>query len=178
MIVTTWIGGLLRHHTGRLLATVSGIALAVALVASLGSFLTASKSTMTDRAVGSVAVDWQVEVQPGSDPGTVLSTVRNTHGVRDAQSVGFTHSTGFRATGGGSTRDTGPGVVMGLPDTYRHTFPREIRQLTGATSGVLIAQQTAANLHVAPGDTITVNLPGAKPAPVKVAGVVDLPQAD
>lgn len=178
MIVTTWIGGLLRHHTGRLLATVSGIALAVALVASLGSFLTASKSTMTDRAVGSVAVDWQVEVQPGSDPGTVLGTVRNTHGVRDAQSVGFTHSTGFRATGGGSTRDTGPGVVMGLPDTYRHTFPREIRQLTGATSGVLIAQQTAANLHVAPGDTITVNLPGAKPAPVKVAGVVDLPQAD
>ncbi|MFD8920871.1 ABC transporter permease [Streptomyces sp. NPDC059569] len=177
-IVTTWVGGLFRHHTGRLLATMSGIALAVALVASLGSFLTASKTTMTDRAVSSVAVDWQVEVQPGSDPETVLKTVRSAHGVRDAQSVGFARSTGFRATGGGSVHDTGPGVVLGLPDTYRQTFPREIRQLTGATSGVLIAQQTAANLHVGPGDTITVNLPGAKPAQVKVAGVVDLPQAD
>ncbi|WP_381791432.1 hypothetical protein [Streptomyces niveus] len=110
MTVTTGVGGLFRHHTGRLLATMSGIVLAVALVASLGSFLTASKTTMTDRAVSSVAVDWQVEVQPGSDPVTVLNTVRSAHGVRDAQSVGFARSTGFRATGGGSTHDTGPGV--------------------------------------------------------------------
>ncbi|MFB7222198.1 FtsX-like permease family protein [Streptomyces sp. NPDC056227] len=177
-MIITWIGGLLRRRTGRLISTAFGIALAVALVASLGSFLTASKSTMTNRAVSSVAVAWQAEVQPGADPGAVLKTARAANGVQSAQSVGFARSTGFQATSSGSTQSTGPGVVLGLSDTYRATFPKEIRQLTGATSGVLIAQQTAANLHVAPGDTVTVNLPGAKPSKVKVAGVVDLPQAD
>ncbi|MET7683612.1 FtsX-like permease family protein [Streptomyces sp. NPDC005423] len=177
-MIITWIGGLLRRRTGRLIATAFGIALAVALVASLGSFLTASKSTMTGRAVSSVAVDWQVQVQPGADPGTLLNTVKATSGIQSAQSVGFARSTGFQATSAGSTQSTGPGVVLGLPDTYRATFPKEIRQLTGATSGVLIAQQTAANLHVAAGDTVTVTLPGTGPAKVKVAGVVDLPQAD
>ncbi|MFF1688359.1 MULTISPECIES: FtsX-like permease family protein [unclassified Streptomyces] len=177
-MIISWISGLLRHRAGRLIATAAGIALAVALVASLGSFLTASKSTMTDRAVTSVAVDWQVEVQPGTDPVAVLRTVRATPGVHNAQRVGLAHSTGFEATGKGSTQNTGPGVVLGLSDTYRAAFPREIRQLSGATSGALIAQQTAANLHVAPGDTVTVRLPGTQPAAVKVAGVVDLPQAD
>lgn len=177
-MIITWIGGLLRRRTGRLIATAFGIALAVALVASLGSFLTASKSTMTSRAVNSVAVDWQVQVQPGADPGTVLRTVKATSGVRSAESVGFARSTGFQATSAGSTQSTGPGVVLGLPGTYRATFPQEIRQLTGAASGVLIAQQTAANLHVAPGDTVTVTLPGTRSAHVRVAGVVDLPQAD
>ncbi|MGW3624248.1 FtsX-like permease family protein [Streptomyces sp. NPDC000880] len=177
-MITTWVGGMLRRRTGRLIATALGIALAVALVASLGSFLTASKSTMTTRAVRSVAVDWQVEVQPGTEPATVLAAARAANGVQSAQSVGLAHSTGFQATSAGTTQTTGPGVVLGVSDTYRATFPGEIRQLTGATSGALIAQQTAANLHVAPGDTVTVNLPGAKPAKVKVAGVVDLPQAD
>ncbi|MET7618034.1 FtsX-like permease family protein [Streptomyces sp. NPDC005408] len=177
-MIITWIGGLLRRRTGRLTATALGIALAVALLASLGSFLTASKSTMTTRAVRSVAVDWQAEVQPGADPGAVLKAVQTQGGVRSAQSVGFARSSGFQATVAGSTQSTGPGVLLGLSDTYRATFPREIRQLTGATYGVLIAQQTAANLHVAPGDKVTVSLPGTKPAQVKVAGVVDLPQAD
>ncbi|UDL97139.1 ABC transporter permease [Streptomyces longhuiensis] len=177
-MIINWISGLLRRRAGRLAATAAGIALAVALVASLGSFLTASKSTMTDRAVRSVAVDWQVEVQPGADPAGILRTVNSTPGVGNAQSVGMARSTGFEATGQGSTQNTGPGVVLGLPDTYRSAFPREIRQLTGATSGVLLAQQTAANLHVAPGDSVTVRLPGTRPAEVKVSGVVDLPQAD
>ncbi|MET7642945.1 FtsX-like permease family protein [Streptomyces sp. NPDC005426] len=177
-MIITWINGLLRRRTGRLIATAFGIALAVALVASLGSFLTASKATMTGRAVSSVSVDWQVQIQPGADAGTVQNTVKAAPGVQSAQSVGFARSTGFQATSAGSTQSTGPGVVLGLPDTYRTTFPREIRQLTGATSGVLLAQQTAANLHVAAGDTVTVSLPGTKPAKVKVAGVVDLPQAD
>jgi len=34
----TWLNGLLRRRTGRLLATAVGISLAVALVAALGSF--------------------------------------------------------------------------------------------------------------------------------------------
>ncbi|MBA4863822.1 ABC transporter permease [Streptomyces sp. PSKA54] len=173
-----WTRGLVRRRTGRLLATVAGIALAVSLVAALGSFLTASKSRMTQRAVRSVAVDWQVEVQPGADAQSVLHTARTTPGVRAAVPVGFARSNGFKASSGGSTQTTGPGVVLGLPSGYQELFPHTIRHLAGASSGVLLAQQTAANLHVAPGDAVTIALPGAPASRVRVAGVIDLPQAD
>ncbi|MFE7565591.1 FtsX-like permease family protein [Streptomyces sp. NPDC057539] len=177
-MITAWAGGLARHRTGRLVAALAGIALAVALIASLGSFLTASKATMTQRAVRSVAVDWQIEVQPGADPNAMLSLVRGTPGVRGAAPVGFARSDSFAAIVQGSTQTTGPGVVLGLPDGYQHLFPGAVRRLTGGDTGVLLAQQTAANLRAAPGDTISVKLPGAGARQVRVAGVVDLPQAD
>lgn len=177
-MITAWAGGLTRHRIGRLLAAVAGIALAVALVAALGSFLTASKATMTQRAVRSVAVDWQVEVQPGADPNAVRSLVQATGGTRAALPVGFARTTGFTATVGGSTQTTGPGVALGLPTDYRSHFPDELRTLSGSGTGVLLAQQTASNLHAAPGDTIGVRLPGAGLRQVRVDGVVDLPQAD
>ncbi|MEV7344403.1 FtsX-like permease family protein [Streptomyces sp. NPDC093544] len=175
---TVWAGGLARHRTGRLLAALAGIALSVALIASLGSFLTASKATMTQRAVRSVAVDWQVEVQPGTNAGGTLSLVQQTPGVRAAVPVGFAHSSAFTAKAQGTTQTTGPGVVLGLPADYQKLFPGEIRPLTGSSSGVLLAQQTASNLHAAPGDTIGIQVPGSGVRQVRVAGVVDLPQAD
>ncbi|MFF4488833.1 FtsX-like permease family protein [Streptomyces sp. NPDC001544] len=177
-MITAWAGGLARQRIGRLLAAVAGIALAVALVAALGSFLTASKATMTQRAVRSVAVDWQVEVQPGADPNAVRSLVQAAGGTRAALPVGFARTTGFTATVGGSTQTTGPGVALGLPADYRSHFPDELRTLSGSGTGVLLAQQTASNLHAAPGDTIGVRLPGAGLRQVRVDGVVDLPQAD
>ena len=70
--MTTWIAGLVRRRGGRLVATALGVSLAVALIAALGTFLTASQASMTARALRSVAVDWQVEVQRGADPATVL----------------------------------------------------------------------------------------------------------
>ncbi|MEU0945685.1 FtsX-like permease family protein [Streptomyces canus] len=177
-MITAWAGGLARHRTGRLLAALAGVTLAVALVAALGSFLTASKATMTQRALRSVAVDWQVQVQPGADPNAVLSLVQKTPGTRTALPVGFAHTSGFTARVQGSTQTTGPGVALGLPDGYRARFPDAVRTLSGSSTGVLLAQQTASNLHAAPGDTITLRLPGAGLHQVKVDGVVDLPQAD
>src|SRR5436305_938353 len=41
VMIAAWVRGLARHRTGRLLAALAGVALAVALVAALGSFLTA-----------------------------------------------------------------------------------------------------------------------------------------
>ncbi|MEU6658082.1 ABC transporter permease [Streptomyces sp. NPDC046821] len=177
-MITSWTSGLARHRTGRLAAAVAGIALAVALVAALGSFLTASKATMTQRAVRSVAVAWQVEVQPGADPNAVLSLVRKAPGTRAALPVGFARTTGFTARVQGSTQTTGPGVVLGLPAGYRARFPDEIRSLSGSPTGVLLAQQTASNLHAAPGDTVGIQLPNVGVRQVRVDGVVDLPQAD
>ncbi|MFE1923350.1 FtsX-like permease family protein [Streptomyces asoensis] len=177
-MITAWAHGLARHRTGRLLAALAGVTLAVALVAALGSFLTASKATMTQRALRSVAVDWQVQVQPGADPNAVLSLVQKTPGTRTALPVGFAHTSGFTARVQGSTQTTGPGVALGLPDGYRARFPDAVRTLSGSSTGVLLAQQTASNLHAAPGDTIGIQLPGAGTRQIKVDGVVDLPQAD
>lgn len=177
-MISSWASGLARRRTGRLLAAMAGVALAVALVAALGSFLTASKATMTQRAVRSVAVDWQVEVQPGADPNAALSLVRTAPGVRSAVPVGFAHTSAFTATVQGSTQTTGPGMLLGLPDGYRTLFPGEVRSLTGRPTGVLLAQQTASNLHAAPGSTVGIRLPGAGVRQVRVDGVVDLPQAD
>ncbi|MGZ0147742.1 FtsX-like permease family protein [Kribbella sp. WER1] len=173
-----WLRGLVRHRAWRLLATAAGVGLSVALIAAIGAFLTASKATMTQRAIATVAVDWQVEVQPGGDPAAVLAAVRRTPGITTALPVRFGRTTGFQATIGGSTQSTGPGVVLGIPKDYRTAFPGEVRQLTGRPDGVLLAQQTAANLHAAPGDTIRIGRPGRPPVQVTVDGVIDLPQAD
>ncbi|TML86559.1 MAG: FtsX-like permease family protein [Actinobacteria bacterium] len=178
MLGLTWLRGLAARRRGRLLATAAGIAVAVGVLASIGSFLSASKATMTRRSIADVSVDWQVEAQPGFDPTVVLDRVRRAAGVRAALPVGFATTTGFEASAGGTTQTTGPGVVIGLPDGYRAAFPAVFRDLTGARAGVLVAQQTAANLHAAPGDTVTIGRAGMAPVLVRVDGVVDVPQAD
>jgi putative ABC transport system permease protein len=174
----TWLRGLLTRRLGRLLAAAAGVAVAVALLASLGAFLAASKATMTRRSVADVAVDWQVETQPGATPADVLTGVRDFAGVERALAVGFATTTGLQATVGGSTQTTGPGVVVGLPEGYRRVFGGEVRDLVGAGTGTLLAQQTAANLHAGPGDSVTVGRAGLARARVRIDGVVDLPQAD
>jgi putative ABC transport system permease protein len=177
-MIRIWLGGLLRRRPARLGAAATGVAIAVALLASLGSFLAHSKATMTDRAVRGVAVDWQVQVQNGTDPAAVDQLVRSSAGVQGSARVGFAQTNGLSATTGGSTQSTGRGLVLGVPGNYQRLFPAEVRLLTGAATGVLLAQQTAANLHAAPGDVISIGRTGLPPFRVIVAGVVDLPQAD
>jgi putative ABC transport system permease protein len=179
MLGLIWLRGMTRRP-GRLGATAVGVAIAVALLASIGTFLAGSQATMTERAVQTVAVDWQVETQPGATPTRVLDAVRarsvSALPVTFAQTTGLSAKTG---TGTGtSTQTTGPGFVLGLPDGYRRAFPTTIRDLAGTGHGVLIAQQTAANLRVAPGDTVTIGRAGLPAVHVRIDGVVDLPQAD
>jgi len=178
MLTLIWLRGLLGRRGGRLAAAGLGVTFAVALLAALGSFLGASKATMTHRAIGQVAVDWQVEAQPGADPAAVQSALRSDSQVTAALPVGFAATTGLKASHGATTLTTGSGVVLGLPPGYQATFPGELRHLTGSAGGVLIAQQTAANLHAAVGDVISIGRAGLAPVQVRVDGVVDLPQAD
>src|SRR3954449_3978828 len=65
-----------------------------------------------------------------------------------------------------------------MPDGYAQAFAGEIRTLSGSATGVLLAQQTAANLHAKPGDTISMGRPGTTAAKLRVDGVIDLPAAD
>jgi len=174
----SWARGLVTRRGGRLVAATLGVAVAVALLACLGSFQAASRATMTSRAASSVAVDWQVEVRPGQSTATIVSALRGTSGVRAALPVSFLASKGLSTSGHGTQQSTGGAAVLGVPTGYRDAFPAAIRTLVGSDTGVLLAQQTAANLHAAPGDQITIRRPGARPAKVIVDGVVELPQAD
>jgi len=178
MIIIVWIRGLLRRRLGRIATTALGVAVAVALLASLGAFLAHSKSTMTQRSVANVPVDWQVESPAGAGGTQLLRSVRTYAGVKVALPVEFGQVASLRATTGGTQQTTGSGYVLGIPNNYRTTFPSVIRNLIGPTRGVLVAQQTAANLHVAPGDTITVGRAGLPSINIKADAVVDLPSAD
>ncbi|MDQ6745068.1 MAG: ABC transporter permease [Actinomycetota bacterium] len=178
MVALNWLRGLLIHRPTRILATTLGVAVGVALIASIGAFLSATNAKMTQRAIARVAVDWQVQVQPGADAAGVLGQVRAFPGVKSALPAQFTQSPGLTAVTQGTTQTTGAAQVLGFAPGYAAAFPGELRLLSGSLGGVLIAQQTASNLHVAPGDTVTIARPGAKPARVTVTGVVDLPYAD
>jgi putative ABC transport system permease protein len=180
MIAVTWLRGLLARRRGRLLVTALGVAVGVALLASIGAFLSSTTSKMTSRAAARVAVDWQVEAQTGANPARVLAKVSRQPGVQRALPVQFARTTGLQATTGGSVQRTGPGVVLGIPPGYATTFPGELRTLAGNANGggVLLAQQTAANLHARPGDVVRIGRAGTGAASVRVAAVVDLPNAD
>ncbi|MCU1364405.1 MAG: hypothetical protein JWN39_44 [Ilumatobacteraceae bacterium] len=174
----TWVIATLRRRTGPVLATSLGVALAVALLASLGAFLSSSKATMTRRAIDSVAVDWQVEAQPGSDSAQLAADVGATARVAAAEVVEFATTSGFDTTTGNTKQTTGMGQVVGISDTYRSTFPAEVRSLLGSDAGVLLFQQTAANLGASPGTVISIGRSGLQPVVLTVTGIVDLPEAD
>ncbi|MGI8714095.1 MAG: FtsX-like permease family protein [Solirubrobacteraceae bacterium] len=178
MVALTWLRGLITQRPTRLVATALGVAIGVALIASIGAFLSSTTAKMTQRAIARVAIDWQVQARPGANPAALLTSVRAEPGVRRALPVQFAASPGLTATTHGFTQTTSAARVLGLPAGYAAAFPGELRLLTGSLGGVLVAQQTASNLHVVPGDTVMIARSGSEPSPVTVGGVVDLPAAD
>src|SRR5437016_10393371 len=178
MLVLTWVGGLLRRRTGRMIGQSAGVALAVLMLATLGTFFASSRATMTTQAVRAVPVDWQVQLSPGTPVARTSATVTATRGVTAAIPVGYADTSGLSSRNAGTVQTTGPGVVLGLPSDYSTTFLGEIRPLVGARTGVLLAQQTAANLGASIGSTVAIGRPGQPRTTVTVAGVVDLPAAD
>ncbi|HEY0449599.1 ABC transporter permease [Actinophytocola sp.] len=178
-MIGTWAAGLIRRRGARLVAIAGGVALAVALLAALGSFLSGAQASMTARAVRGVTIDWQVA---GANTADLQKALQNTPGVRRTEPVGYASTSGLvattTATAGATTQTTGPGKVLGIPAGYPSAFPGSVRVLAGTDHGVLVAQQTAANLHVAPGDTVLIGRTGLAPVSVVVTGIVDLPHAD
>jgi putative ABC transport system permease protein len=173
-----WIKGLLLRNSIRMWGAIVGVALTVALLASLGAFISSSDSIMTARAVKDVPVDWQILLSHSSDRQKVMKAVQETTPYQSLEEVGYADSPGFSASTNGTTQTTGAGQVLGVSKQYAHHFPSEIRYFLGSTDGVLIAQQTAANLHVSVGDLVTVKRVGLAPVKVKISGVMDLPNAD
>jgi putative ABC transport system permease protein len=172
-----WLVGLLRRRPTELLVAAVSIALTIAFVASLGSFVTQSHAALTVRAAASVPVDWQVQETPQGDPAKVTDAVRSVPGVRAVQSVDFAHVKALESTGPQGAHSTGEAYVVSLSPAYASTFPGELRHLLGATTGSMLFQQTAANLATEPGGVIKVRTASGS-HPLTVDGIVDMPAED
>ncbi len=72
-----WLSGLVRRRAGLMLPATLGISLTIALLAILGIFINSSAATMTQRALGDVAVDWQIEIANGASPVAVEKLLRD-----------------------------------------------------------------------------------------------------
>lgn len=177
-MIGLWLAALIRARSGRLIGAVAGVACMVALIGCLGIFLQTSSASMTARAIATVPVDWQVQLAPGASLKAVRDAAANATPLSKVQLVDYATVDGFEASIGGTVQTTGAGQVLGLDPSYATAFPAEIRLLLGQADGVLVAQQTAANLRVTLGDVVVIHRPGLPNAQVKVAGVVDLPNAD
>jgi putative ABC transport system permease protein len=173
-----WLKGVVTHRLGRLLGTMIGVSLIVAFVATIGAFLTTSNAQMTKRAIHDVPVDWQVQLASSADERTVRAQLEKAVRPQIIERVSYAQVNGYTARTGGTVQTTGPGRALGVSREYRHTFPGEFRLLLGSMDGVLLAQQTAANLHATVGDPVQILRVGLPPVETKVDGIVDLPNAD
>lgn len=177
-MIGAWLSGLLKTRAGRILGTIAGIAMAVALLADLGAFIQRSAETLTARAVITVPVDWQVELVPGADAKNVTAAINAAIPSVHLEQLGYADVAGFEFTTADGTQSTGAGKAVGLTANYATILPAGFRMLAGDMSGAVLLQQTAANLHAAPGDTITLHRLGLPDATVIVSGIVDLKSAD
>lgn len=173
-----WLIGLTRRRPGELAGAAASIALAVAFIASLGGFVTSSEASLTSRAIARVPVDWQVQVTPQGDPAAVRAALSHVPHIASVAPVDYAIVRSLSSTSQTGARTTGRAYLVSLPTAYKATFPSEIRQLLGSDSGVLLQQQTAANLAAGPGSQISIVRQRGRPVTVRATGVVDLPQAD
>jgi len=172
-----WLSGLLRRRWLALAAVTAGIAVSVALVATMAGFFALTRAQMTDQAIADVAVDWQVQLAPGANLEEAVNELTSSPGYTKLARVGYFDSPGMGSVEGGTTQVTGPGKVLGLESGYRDKFPSEIRDLLG-DGKTLLAQQTAANLHAQPGSVVMIRRAGLPDVHVTVDAIVDLPLSD
>ncbi|HKN30337.1 MAG TPA: FtsX-like permease family protein [Roseiarcus sp.] len=177
-MIWMWIRGAIATRSGSLGLAVAGIVAATALIGVIGAFGASSAHTMTQRAMSAVPVDWQVAVAAGADASALAEKLPASAAIHAIRIVGYADVAALVAKTGDTTQTTGAGQALGLTADYAQTFPGQIRGLLGRTEGVLLAQQTAANLHVTVGDVVTVQPEGGNAFDVKIDGVVDLPNAD
>jgi putative ABC transport system permease protein len=165
----------LRHRKAETVAAALAVGLTVAFLASLGSFVSQSRSQLTVRAAARVPVDWQVQVTAAGDVGAAGAALAKVPGLVGQRPVDYAHVPGLRSTSSAGTRTTGPAYLVSLPVDYPSFAPGELRLLLGSVHGVLLQQQTASNLAAGPGSTVQVLGSNAR---VAVNGVVELPAAD
>jgi putative ABC transport system permease protein len=126
MLTMLWLKGLLAYRSGRLLGAIVGVALTVALLASIGVFIASSSASMTQRAAADVPLDWQIQLSPGTDAHAVADAIGKSTSYTALEEVGYANTAGFIASAGGTLQTTGPGKVLGISPQYRQHFPAEL----------------------------------------------------
>jgi putative ABC transport system permease protein len=178
VIELLWLRRLAGSRVWKTIGAAVGVALSIALFGSLGSFLAYSFSVMTESAIVGVPVDWQVQLAAGADAASISRAIAVVARPTAVELVAYGDAAGFSADLRGTVQTTGSGVVVGLGPAYQRSFPMVLRSLVGSSTGVLLAQQTAANLHARVGDTISVSRDGQPAVRARIDGIVDLPFAD
>ena len=173
-----WLKGLMRLRAGTIIAASAGVCLAVCLLALLGVFIVQSASTMTARAVSGIEPDWQVQLVGTTDATTADAAIRSTVKIKSLYKVDYADVSSLSSMIDGTTQTTGVGKAVGLDEGYAKNNPRQIRLLSGSLNGILLAQQTASNLHASPGDMVTIARLGQPTIDVKVDGIVEVSSAD
>jgi putative ABC transport system permease protein len=176
--ILMWLKGTVHHRLGDLMGVVIGVALTVAFITVLGTFLVTSNAQMTQRASKDVPVDWQVQLTSSADASAVKKQIQQNVKPSIIEKVSYADVKGFAASSGGTVQTTGTGQAVGISQKYFSQFPAEVRLLLGRQQGVILAQQTAANLHVTIGSQVRIERMGLAPMNVTVDGIVDLPNAD
>ncbi|MDX6216576.1 MAG: putative transport system permease protein, partial [Frankiales bacterium] len=174
MSVRYVLNAILRRPVETLAAAVA-VAVTVALLASLGSFVDRTNGRLTVTAAARVPVDWQVQLTPNGDLAATTHAVSAVPGLQGFREVDYLRVPGLVSTGPAGTRTTGAAFVVSMPQDYPTFAPGEIRALLGPGTGVSLQQQTAANLSAGPGSSVRVL--GSNRS-VIVRSVVDLRQAD
>jgi putative ABC transport system permease protein len=179
LLILSWTIGLVRRRPANLLGAMAGVGLALALLACLGGFVNSSVKTMTARAISALSIDWQILLRSPADENPVRAAIQNNNPKATMETVSYADVPGLEAQTGGTVQATGAATVLGIDSYYIRTFRNEIALMAGAEQGVLAAQQTAANLHVSVGDTVTIRrAPGLPPTDVKIGGIISLPDAE
>src|SRR5689334_4195236 len=104
-----WLRRLAGDRLWRALGVAVAVALAIALLGSLGAFLTASFSVMTQHAVAGVPVDWQVQVAPQASTADIARAISAVAHPSALERVDYADVDGFTAALRGSVQTTGSG---------------------------------------------------------------------
>lgn len=167
----------------RTLASLTGVALAVALFASVAAFVDGSAGLMTARALAPVPIDLQVALTAplaGTAPSVpaLRSSIAATPGVAAVDPFASV-DLGAGALRSGTTTSSGPTALFALDPRYLRDFPL-VRLTAGTMSagGAVLSADAARSLGVASGGQVAVRIPGrAAPLDLTVSGIADLTAA-
>jgi len=176
-MIFIWLRGILTRFPGRLAGAATGVALTVSLCGTLGAQIAASASNMVRQTIAQVGVDWQVVVA-GTDEAAARGALAHATRTDAIEPVWFATISGLESSSSGAVQTTALGKVVGVAPSYFKTFPSEVRFNIGAHGGVLLFSQTASNLHATIGSTVLLKRIGLPPVPVRVAGIVAMPNVD
>ena len=174
MIYRRYVLGAIRRRPAESLASAVALAIVIAFITALGSFVAQTGSRLTRTAAARVPVDWQVQLAPNANPGAVTTAIRATPGYIASREVDYAQVPGLQAQTASGLRTTGRAYIIAIPNDYPTLAPSQLRPLLGSGTGIRLLQQTAANLGATLGSQVAVT---GIAAPITVTGIVDLPDA-